>query len=87
MPIVKIPSLYRDLTNGIDQAEIDGTTVGEVIDNMDKIYPGIKERLFDEDELKANISVIIDGEVSQEQLKQKVTDKNEIYFVPAIGGG
>lgn len=87
MPIVRIPSLYWDLTNGKDRVELEGSTVGEVVNNWDKMYPGIKKRLFDEDELKANISVIIDGEVSQERLKQKVSAKNEIFFVPAIGGG
>ena len=87
MPIVWIPSLYRDLTGGKDKIQISGTTIREVIDNLNILYPGIKERLCKSDSIRAEISVLIDGEVSYDRLRQKVSQNNEIFFVPAIGGG
>lgn len=87
MVTVWIPALFRDLTYGIDKIEIQGTTVSEVIDNLEGKYPGFKNRLVVEDRLKPDISVLIDGEISYERLRQKVFDKNEVFFVPTIAGG
>lgn len=87
MAIVWIPSLYRDLTAGKARIIIEGTTVREVIDTLDTLYPGIKDRLLIESKLRNNISVLIDGEVSYERLRQKVSPDTEISFVPVIAGG
>ena len=87
MATVWIPALFRDLTYGIDKLEIPGTTVREVIDNLESKYPGFKSRLFEEENLKPDISILIDGEISYDRLRQKVLDSNEVFFVPTIAGG
>ena len=60
-----------------------------MINNLEEQYPGIKEFLVDEmeDDLIAGIAVIIDGEVSQLGLLDKVGENSEVHFLPAIGGG
>ena len=87
MVTVWIPALFRDLTYGIDKIEIPGTTVREVIDNLEGQYPGFKNRLFIDGKLKPDISILIDGELSYDRLRQKVIDDNEVFFVPTIAGG
>lgn len=87
MAMVWIPALYRDLTDGKDRLTIDGSTVREVVDNLDNLYPGIKDRLLIDNNIRNNISVLIDGEVSYERLRHKVSPDTEISFVPAIAGG
>ena len=53
------------------------------------MYPGLKAHLYDEeaDRLKAQIAVVVDGDVSQLGLLERVEEGSEIHFLPAIGGG
>ena len=45
MPIVFIPPPLRDLTGGLAEVAVEGGTVREVVDALDRQFPGIKERL------------------------------------------
>jgi molybdopterin synthase sulfur carrier subunit len=66
---------------------VEGTTVRQVIDNLERAWPGIGERLVAEGRLRANISVAVDGEVSPIGLLEPVSAESEIHFVAAISGG
>jgi molybdopterin synthase sulfur carrier subunit len=85
--VVWIPSLLRDLTGGEEKVTVPGETVRQVIENLEKIYPGIQSRLCKEDRLRSNISVVVDGQLSQQRLRQRLTETSEVHFLPAIGGG
>ena len=87
MPIVAIPSLLRSLTNGEESITVPGATVREVIDNLESRYPGMKERLCEDDRLKPGISVYIDGLLTRGSILEHVDESAEIHFLPAIGGG
>ena len=87
MPIVWIPSLLRELTNGQDQLIVPGETVRAVIANLDERYPGIEARLCADGRLQPNIAVVVDGVVSRQRLRQRLTEMSEVHFVPAISGG
>ncbi|MBI4551477.1 MAG: MoaD/ThiS family protein [Candidatus Latescibacteria bacterium] len=87
MPTVWIPSLMRDLTGGADKVEVAGSTMRQVIVHLEDAYPGIKERLCDDDLIRPNISVVVDGAVIPRNLSERVNEHSEIHFVPAISGG
>lgn len=87
MPVVWIPSLLQGFTGGEDQVEVSGATVGEIIDNLEARFPGVKERLVGGAELRPHIAVAIDGDVSPEGLEQDVQESSEIHFIPALSGG
>lgn len=87
MAVVWIPSLLRDLTQEKEQVTVPGNTVRQVIEGLDKIYPGFQERLCREGRLRPNISVVVDGQVSQQRLRHRLSGTSEIHFLPAIGGG
>jgi len=87
MPTVYIPSLLQNLTGGKGQAEVRGSTVREVIHNLERSYPGIQDRLVDSGQLRANISVAVDGEITPLGLLEEVNEDSEIHFVAAIKGG
>ena len=87
MATVFIPSLMQKLTDGKNEVIVNGTTVREIIENLENIHPGIKERLIDTYRLKPNISVAIDGDVSPLGILEKVGENSEVHFLPAIGGG
>ncbi len=87
MATVFIPSLMQKLTGGENQVQIEGATVRRIVDNLDRAYPGIKERLVENGRIKSNISVAIDGEVTPLGMLGKVGEDSEVHFLPAIGGG
>ncbi len=87
MPIVWIPSLLRELTEGQEKLIVPGETVREVIGNLNERYPGIEARLCKGGRLQPSIAVVVDGAISRQGLRQPVTETAEVHFVPAISGG
>jgi molybdopterin synthase sulfur carrier subunit len=87
MPVVWIPALLQNLTGGEEKVTVSGRTVGEVVDNLDARYPGVKERLVEGGEIRPHIAVAVDGDVSPEGLEQDVQETSEIHFIPALSGG
>ena len=87
MATVFIPSLMQGLTNGEHRVEIEGATVRQIINNLEASYPGMKDRLVENNRVKSNISVAIDGEVTTLGMLGKVGESSEVHFLPAIGGG
>jgi molybdopterin synthase sulfur carrier subunit len=87
MATVWIPSLLRDLTHGQETAGVQGANVGEVIDALEHLYPGIRERLCDGDQLHPGIAVAVDTQIGRLGLMQPVGEQSEIHFLPAVSGG
>ena len=87
MAVVWIPSLLQNLTAGAEKVVVSGATVGEIIDDLEVRFPGVKERLVHEGAIRPHIAVAIDGDVSPEGLEQDVQDSSEIHFIPALSGG
>ena len=59
----------------------------KVINDLDEHYPGIKDRLTNNNRIKPNISVAVDGVISPLGILEKVGEDSEVHFLPAIGGG
>ncbi len=87
MPMVYIPSMMRGLTQGRTRVEVAGRTVGEVIEEVDRLYPGVRARLVDGERLSPGVSVAVDGEMAPLGLSQTLGEGSEVHFLPAIGGG
>ena len=91
MPVlVRIPTPLRSITRGNAQVEAKGETVAALIQDLERQYPGLRERLVDESgELRRFINVYInqedirflDGETTP------LKDGDEVAFVPALAGG
>ena len=87
---VRIPTPLRRITNGQDKIEVDGSTLSEVIAALDGEFPGVRERLCDEQgELRNFVNVYIDGEDVRflDGLNSETKAGNEISIVPAVAGG
>ncbi len=87
MAKVWIPALLRAMTGGQSEIELPGETVRALIDQLEARYPGIRERLIEDDRLRPNIAVVVDGTRSRQGLRQPVSKDSEVHFVPAISGG
>ena len=87
MPTVWIPSLMQKLTDGQAQVEVEGTTVREVVTNLEALHPGFRARICVDDRIRPDIAVAVDGEVSNEGMRRKVGADSAVHFLPAISGG
>ena len=87
MAIVHIPQFLRGLTGGEDALRVEGATVGELMDNLEEIYPGIRARLVDQDRIRPNFSVVVNGRVSPLGLLERVPPTSEVHFIAAVAGG
>jgi molybdopterin synthase sulfur carrier subunit len=87
MATVFIPALLRDLTQGQESMTVPGATVGEVVEAMEQIIPGIKERLCTDASLRPGIAVVVDNQISRQGMHQPVEANSEIHFLPSISGG
>ena len=87
MATVFIPPLMQILTGGERTVDVEGKNVREVINNLEVLHPGTRERLVDGFKLKPNISVAVDGETTPIGMLEKVGEDSEVHFLPAIGGG
>ena len=47
MPLVWVPALLQDLSHGQARVTVPGSSVRQVIENLDALYPGFKDRLLE----------------------------------------
>ena len=87
---VRIPTPLRKITGGNDEVEATGANVAEVIADLEKNHPGIKERICEEN---GNLRKFVNLYVNDEDIRFKdnldtaVTDGDELSIIPAIAGG
>ena len=77
----------QELSSGEQRVNVQGNNIRQVIDNLDAVYPGFKDRLVEDGRVKPNISVAIDGEITPLGMIEKVREDSEVHFLPAISGG
>ena len=87
---VRVPTPLRPMTGGKSEVEIEGQTVGQLIDNLGSAHPGLKERIYDE---KGEIRRFINIYVNEEDIRfltgtdTPLKDGDEVSIIPAIAGG
>lgn len=87
---VRIPAPLRKLTKDLAVVDADGGDVQELLFNLDKSYPGLKDKVFDESgQIRRFINVFVNGEDIRfkDGAKTKVAAGAEVSIVPAIAGG
>jgi molybdopterin converting factor small subunit len=87
MANVFIPALLRKLTNGRDRTTATGATLGDIINDLERQFPGFRDRVVENGDLAGSVAVSINGEVITGGLSEPVPVESEIHFVPAIAGG
>ena len=87
MATVYIPSLMQKLSEGNSKVQIEGSSIRQIVNNLESRYPGFRDRLVENGRIKGNISVAVDGEITPLGMLEKVAENSEVHFLPAIGGG
>ena len=90
MPIkVRIPTPLQKITNGKAEVECAAKNVAELVEMLEKDYPGMKERLSDGGKIRRFINIYVNEEdirfVNKEETLLK--DGDSVSIVPAIAGG
>ena len=87
---VRVPTPLRRYTAGNGAVEADGATVAALVDDLDKRYPGMKDRICDEaGQVRRFVNIFVNGEDIRflQQLSTPVKAGDELSIVPAIAGG
>ena len=87
MPTLWIPTHLRNLAQGKASVSVPGSTVRESIENLESQFPGIKDRLVEEDRIRPNVSVFVDGTISHLKMRERLEETSEVHFLLAISGG
>jgi molybdopterin synthase sulfur carrier subunit len=87
---VRIPTPLRKLTNEQESVDIESTTVGTALEELEGKFPGIKERLVDEEgEIRRFVNVYVNEEDIRflENQDTPLKDGDDVSIIPAIAGG
>jgi MoaD family protein len=90
MPVnVKIPTQLRAATDGDSTAEVEGSTVGEVLDSLYERYGELRSRIAEDGGLRRFVNVYVGGEDIRflDGLETEVRDGDEVTILPAVAGG
>lgn len=87
MATVVIPALLRKFTEGRDRVSANGRNVGQLIDDLERQYPGLREHIIEDGEVKPSVAISIDGEMGTGGVLEPVRESSEVFILPAIGGG
>ena len=87
---IRIPTPLRKLTNEQDTVNVDAASVGAAVQELESLFPGIRERLVGGDgEIRRFVNVYVNEEDIRFLQNQNtpLKDGDEVSIIPAIAGG
>lgn len=85
--IVRIPTPLRSYTNQVARVEATGTTIDDVLRDLDHQFPGIRFRVVDEQgRLRQHMRVFVNDEMARD-LSAPLDPHDEVTLMQALSGG
>lgn len=86
---VRIPTILRTYTGGEKTVESTGSTLDELLNNLEAAHNGIRERLVDGEKLRRFVNVYLNDEDVRflGGLETPVKDGDTVTVLPAVAGG
>jgi sulfur-carrier protein len=87
---IKLPTQLRPVAGGAAEANVSGSTVGEVLEGLYAEHPELRERISEPSgELRRFVNVYKAGEDIRflEGLETPVDEGEELTILPAVAGG
>lgn len=87
---VRVPPVFRTMTSGQSQVDVDGATVGDVLDSLESAHPGFKAKLLDDDgKLVRYVNLFVDDDDVRfmDGLGTAVPDGGTLSIMQAVAGG
>jgi molybdopterin converting factor small subunit len=84
---VLIPGPLRSYTQGRHEVQAAGSTLAEVLSDLDRAYPGIRFRMIDEqDHVRRHMRIFVNREQVRD-LETALQAADEVLIVQALSGG
>jgi sulfur-carrier protein len=86
---VRIPTILRSYTDGAKAVDGSGDTLRDLIDDVDRRHPGLRDRIVDGDSLRRFVNVYLNDEDVRflGGLQTPVADGDAVTVLPAVAGG
>jgi sulfur-carrier protein len=86
---VRIPTILRSYTGGAKAVQASGSTLGELLINLDTEHGGLRDRLVDGENLRRFVNVYLNDEDVRflGGLETPVADGDTVTVLPAVAGG
>jgi len=87
---VRVPTPLRKYTQGAEAVDADGATIAALVADLDRRYPGMKDRICDETgQVRRFVNLFVNGEDIRflKHLDTPLKAGDEVSIVPAIAGG
>lgn len=87
---VLIPAPLRRYTGGESKVTGDGTNVTELLEGLELSYPGLRDRILEEDgQIRRFVNVFVNGQNVRklQGVATVISDGDEVGIVPAMAGG
>ena len=86
MPVVRLRAPLSELAGGNRELELEGATVAEVLQALERRHPDVRGWILDEHgAIREHINVFVNKEHGREDTA--VTDADKLHVLPAISGG
>ena len=84
---VRISTILHDYTGGESEVEAGGSNLGEVLDELERRYPGLRFRVVDEqDRIRRHIAMYVGNDLA-EGLDHPVGGSETVHIIGALSGG
>jgi len=86
---VSVPTILRTHTDGAKSVDAAGSTLAQVIDDLDAHHSGLKGRLVDDGKLHRYVNVYVNDEDVRFSggLDTAIADGDDVTILPAVAGG
>ena len=87
---VRVPTPLRKLTNGADEINAQGNNVRALVEDLERNFPGIKEKICDESgKIRRFVNIYVNGDDIRflQNMETSLKEGDNISIVPAIAGG
>ncbi|MFN2614629.1 MAG: MoaD/ThiS family protein [Actinomycetota bacterium] len=87
---VRIPTPLRRSTNGASEVKVDAGTVRSMVEDLERQFPGMRERLCDESgEIRRFVNVFVGDEDIRflKGLDTPIPSGTQVSIIPAVAGG
>ncbi|MCZ2523374.1 MoaD/ThiS family protein [Streptomyces sp. NPDC059506] len=86
---VRIPTILRTYTDGQKAVEGSGSTLEELIADLESRHAGIRERIVDGDQLRRFVNVYLNDEDVRflNGINTELSDGDSVTILPAVAGG
>ena len=86
MPVVRLRAPLSELAGGNRELELGGSTVGEVLQALEREHPDVRGWILDEHgQIREHINVFVNREYGREDTT--VLESDRLHVLPAISGG